>query len=150
KIIKEKSLNKITDHLIYLSESDDYILITPVICYGEIEVSVLSKRTVYTDNPDGTLYSVQRDESAEQRYIRAIQGQHPSFEKFPQTDFYYLHKQEFLDEGWFVDAFEEWRNNDFAILGFNQLKNNRYNAHKMKVKTNVNSGIDWFDVQANV
>lgn len=150
KIIKEKSLNKITDHLIFLSESDDYILITPVICYGEIEVSVLSKRTVYTENPDGTIYSIERNENEERRFLRSIQAQHSSFEEFPPTDFYYLHKQEFLEEGWFIDAFEEWRNNGFSILGFNQLKNNRYNAHKMNVQTQVISGIDWFDVKTKV
>ncbi len=150
KIIKERSLNKVSEHLIYLSESDDYILITPVICYGEVEVAVLSKRTVYTENPDGTLYSVERNESAERRFLRSVQAQHPSFEEFPQTEFFYLHKQEFLDQGWFIDAFEEWRNNQYAILGFNQLKNNRYNAHKMKVQTQIISGIDWFDVKVNV
>lgn len=150
KIIKERSLNKVSEHLIYLSESDDYILITPVICYGEVEVSVLSKRTVYTENPDGTLYSVERNESAERRFLLSIQAQHPTFEEFPQTEFFYLHKQEFLDQGWFIDAFEEWRNNNYAILGFSQLKNNRYSAHKMKVQTQIISGIDWFDVKVNV
>lgn len=150
KLIKQKSLDKINEYLIYLSESEDYILITPVISYGEVEVPVLSRRTVYTENPDGTLYSVQRDETAELRFVRSIQDQHPSFSELPQTEFFFLHKQEFLDQGWFVDAFEEWRNNDFSILGFSQLKNNRLNANKMKVQTSVNSGIDWFDVKAKV
>lgn len=150
KVIKERSLNQVSEHLIYLSESDDYILITPVICYGEVEVAVLSRRTVYTENPDGTLYSVERNEAAERKFLRSIQAQHPSFEAFPQTEFFYLHKQEFLDQGWFIDAFEEWRSNQYAILGFSQLKNNRYNAHKMNVQTQIISGIDWFDVKINV
>ncbi|MBX2948505.1 MAG: DEAD/DEAH box helicase family protein [Crocinitomicaceae bacterium] len=150
KVIKERSLNQVSEHLIYLSESDDYILITPVICYGEVEVAVLSRRTVYTENPDGTLYSVERNEAAERKFLRSIQAQHPSFEAFPQTEFFYLHKQEFLDQGWFIDAFEEWRSNQYAILGFSQLKNNRYNAHKMNVQTQIISGIDWFDVKVNV
>ena len=150
KVVKERSLDTITDHLIYLSESEDFILITPVICYGEIEVPVLSKRTIYTENPDGTLYSIKRNESAERHFLRSIQVQHPSFESFPETAFYYLHKQEFLEEGWFVDAFEEWRKNGYAILGFNQLKNNRYNPHKVKILTKVNSGIDWFEVKTSI
>jgi superfamily II DNA or RNA helicase len=150
KIIKEKKLNKISDYLIYLSESDDYILITPVICYGETEVSVLSRQTVYTENPDGTIYSIDRNGTSEAHFLRAIQLQHPTFEEVPQTSFFYLHKQEFLEQGWFVDAFEAWRNEGFVILGFSQLKNNRLNANKMKVQTNVISGIDWFDVKTKV
>ncbi len=150
KIIKEKSLNTISEYLIYLSESDDYILITPVICYGEVEVGVLSKKTVYTENPDGTIYSIDRNMNAENQFLKAIQSQHPTFNEIPQTEFYYLHKQEFLESGWFVNAFDEWRNNGYSILGFNQLKNNRYNAHKMKVQTQVVSGIDWFDVKTKI
>lgn len=150
KLIKQQALDVVTEHLVYLSESDDYILITPVMRYGEIEVPVLSKRTVYTENPAGGLYSIERDDAAERRFLRTIQHHHPDFLEQNETDFYYLHKQEFLDEGWFIEAFEDWRNHSISILGFNQLKNNRLNANKMKVKTVVKSGIDWFDVEAKV
>lgn len=150
KVIREHKLDQITEHLIYLSESDDYILITPVLRYGETEVPVLSRRTVYTENPAGGMYSIERNEAAEHRFIRAVQQQHPDFSELTNTDFYYLHKRDFLDEGWFVDAFENWRSQGFVILGFNQLKNNRLNPHKMKVQTKVLSGIDWFDVHSIV
>lgn len=150
KVIKEKSLNKISKHTIYLSDSEDYITITPVMTYGDIEVPILSKKTIYTENPDGSLYSIERDEKAELRYLRSIQSSHPAFEDIPAMHFFYLHKQEFLENGWFIDAFEDWRNLGYDILGFNTLKNNRYNQNKMKVNTRVESGIDWFDVHASV
>lgn len=150
KLVKQQALNVITEHLVYLSESEDYILITPVMRYGEIEIPILSKRTVYTENPAGGLYSVDRDEAAERRFIRTIQHHHSDFLEQNETDFYYLHKQEFLDNGWFIEAFDDWRTQNISILGFNQLKNNRLNANKMKVNTVVKSGIDWFDVEAKV
>src|SRR5699024_4502973 len=40
--VKKENLDKITEHLIYLSESNDYILITPALRYGEIEAPILS------------------------------------------------------------------------------------------------------------
>ena len=150
RIIKTQSLDKITEYMIYLSESDDYILITPVVSYGESEVSVLSKRSIYVENPAGGMYSIQRNEASERRFIRTIVEQHTDFANQTETEFYYLHKQEFLETGWFLDAFEHWRNHNFSILGFNQLKNNRLNTNKMNVKTVVKSGIDWFEIHANV
>ena len=149
-LVKSQSMDAITEYMIYLSESEDYILITPVVAYGETEVAALSKRSLFTENPAGGLYLIERKELLEQRFIRAIREQHPSFEEQNETDFYYLHKQEFLESGWFLDAFEHWRNNGFSILGFNQLRNNRMNAHKMSVQTSVRSGIDWFEIHAKV
>lgn len=150
KIVKKQSLDRITEYMIYLSESDDYILITPVVSYGDSEVAARSKRSMYVENPAGGMYSIERNESAERRFIRTIEEQHPDFTDQNETEFYYLHKQEFLESGWFLDAFEHWRNHNFSILGFNQLKNNRLNSNKMTVKTVVNSGIDWFEIHAKV
>lgn len=149
KVVKQHSLNKITEYMIYLSESDNYITITPVVAYGEVEVAAHSKRSIYVENPAGGLYSIERDESAERRFIRTIEEQHPFFEHQEGTEFYYLHKQDFLESGWFLDAFEHWRKHNFSILGFNQLKNNRMNTNKLSVKKSVSSGIDWFEIQAN-
>lgn len=150
KLIKERSLNKIAEYLIYLSESQDFVLITPVIMYGETEVNVLSKRTVLTENPDGTLFSVDRNYEVEQLFLQDIQQSHPNFEELPQAPFFFLHKNTFLDGDWFLDAFEHWRKKGYAILGFNQLRTNKLNANKMKVQMTVKSGIDWFDTDIRV
>lgn len=150
RIIKKEALDTITEYMIYLSESDDYILITPVVSYNETEVAALSKRTLFVENPAGGMYSIERKEVDERRFIRAIVEQHPSFSDQNETDFYYLHKQEFLESGWFLDAFENWRQSGFTILGFNQIRDNRMNSHKMSIQTSVSSGIDWFEIHANV
>jgi SNF2 family DNA or RNA helicase len=65
-------------------------------------------------------------------------------------DYFYLHKGKFLDENWFLDAFEEWKKQDILVLGFNELKNNNLNCHKAKVSVSVNSGIDWFNTSIAV
>ena len=150
KLIKEKALNKISDYLIYLSESEDFILISPVVMYGDVEVNVLSKRMVMTENPDGTLFSIDRLPKKEQQFISDIQSQHPNFHLATHQPFFYLHKNEFLDGRWFLEVFEYWRSKGYAILGFNQIKNNRLNANKMNVSMTVKSGIDWFDTDIKV
>ncbi|SFF73792.1 Superfamily II DNA or RNA helicase, SNF2 family [Salegentibacter agarivorans] len=150
KVRKEKFLDQVTEHMVYLSESDDYILITPVIRYGEIEAPILSRRNIYTEDEKGKMYVVDRNESMEHRFKRNIQAQHLDFDDNPQNEFYYLHKQEFLDKGWFIDAFEAWREHGYTILGFKQLKSNNLNPNKMQVQASVKSGIDWFDIHTNI
>lgn len=151
KLVKQQQLDVISEFMIYLSESDDYILITPVVRYGDSEVGALSKRNVYAENPAGGLYLVERKLDAEERFIRSIRSQHPLFEEqIDNTEFFYLDKRRFLDEGWFLDAFHFWREHNYSILGFSQIKNNRLNTNRMVVSSQVNSGIDWFEVDATV
>jgi hypothetical protein len=151
KLIKQLKLDSINEYMIYLSESDNFILITPVVKYGETEVGALSKRNVYAEDPTGGLYAIERKDADEQRFIRAVQSQHPWFEEqIGSNEFYYLEKETFLEDGWFLEAFEFWRGHNYSILGFNQLKNNRLNTNKMQVKTTVSTGIDWFEIDAEV
>ena len=149
-LIREQALDQVTEQKIYLSEADDYILITPVICYGEIETPILSRQNMYAEDDNGKMYVIDRDVPQENKFKRNIQTQHHSFEDAPKTEFYYLHKQEFLEEGWFVNAFEAWRDLGYTILGFKQLKNNSLNPHKIKVQDSVSSGIDWFDIHTDI
>lgn len=149
-IIIDQGLHQIGRRLVYLSELNNFILITPTVSYGDIEIPVLSKRTLYIKSPDGSMYAAERDQTMEGQFLRTIQAHHKSFESSPQTEFYYLPRKEFLDQGWFLHALEVWRNEGYIILGFDKLKSNRYNQHRMKVRSEVKSGIDWFDIQTEV
>lgn len=149
-VVKSQKLDTISKPILYLTDMDNYVAITPTIAYGDVEVPILSRRTAMAYTPDGKAYAIKRDEAAEHKFIRTLQGQHSSFEDTPQTEFFYLHKNEFLDDGWFINAFEVWRNEGFQIHGFNKLKNNRYNQNPINVQTSVRSGIDWFDIHADI
>lgn len=151
KMIDNQSLDVVTEHIVYLSESEDYILFTPIIKYGTTEIPILSNRQLYVKDENGELVNIPRNETSELRFKRAIQAQHPDFEDNPNNNFYYLHKQYFLEKGWFIDAFETWKNYNYTVLGFKELKNiQRLNTNRIKVVTSVKSGIDWFDVHLKV
>lgn len=136
--------------VIYLSESDDFVLLTPVIRYGSIDIPVRGRRRVFAFDAIGEAFEVERDETEELRFIRTIEEQHSTFSEQEGFDYYYLHKKHFLDEGWFLNAFERWNLDDIELLGFNELKNNNLSPSKMKVNVGVASGIDWFDTSVRV
>ncbi|MFC3559744.1 DEAD/DEAH box helicase [Pedobacter jamesrossensis] len=150
KQIEEKGFDLENEKLVYLSESEDYVLITPVMRYGNLEIPVLSKKQIQAQDKFGNLFTLHREEEAELQFISEILKQHPYFYDQETNDSYYLHRKRFLEEAWFLDAFETWRSKDIHILGFNQLKNNKLNPHKAEINIEVLSGTDWFETKVKV
>lgn len=140
-----------TEQIIYLSDQKNFVSITPVIKYGAIEVPVFSKKQLFDKDPNGNVIKINRNEDLELKLTTLLSRLHPEFHsQLGESDFFYLHKQKFLDENWFLDFFEELKQNDIKILGFNELKNNKINSNKAKVSINVVSGIDWFSTDIQI
>ncbi|GAB3169077.1 DEAD/DEAH box helicase [Telluribacter humicola] len=137
---------------IYLSDLGEYVLINPVMRYGDIDIPVLTKRQIYTQDIRGNLFGVARDGQAEDSFIALLIQQHPDFWEQMENplQYFYLHKTRFLDESWFLDAFEEWTDAHITILGFNELKGNKLNPNKLKVNIYIASGLNWFNALVNV
>ncbi|KQR70679.1 DEAD/DEAH box helicase [Pedobacter sp. Leaf176] len=148
--IEEKGFDLELEKLVYLSESEDFILITPVMRYGNLEIPVLSKKKIQAQDKFGNLFTLNRNEEAELQFTAEILKQHPFFYDQETNDSYYLHRKRFLEELWFLDAFEALRSKDIHILGFNQLKNNKLNPHKAEINVEVLSGTDWFETKVKV
>ena len=145
KQLQENSFDLPNEKLIYLSDEGDHILITPVVRYGNVEVPVLSKRTIYTLDSRGKPFTVARDEAMELQMTSILMRQHPHFEEQLQQHHFYLHRSRFLDNGWFLDAFEDWHKQGITILGFKELSNNKLSPHRAKIDIKVLSGLDWFE-----
>ncbi|RDC62498.1 DEAD/DEAH box helicase [Adhaeribacter pallidiroseus] len=150
KQIIDYGFDETRESIIYLSDSEDFILITPVMRYGPLEIPVLSRQQIYATDARGNAFTLARDEEAENNLTAAILQQHPYFYEQLHQDCFYLHRDRFLRDGWFLDAFEAWQQAGITILGFKELKNNNLNPHKAKVNILVTSGINWFDTTIDV
>ncbi|UTX49244.1 DEAD/DEAH box helicase [Chryseobacterium sp. MA9] len=140
-----------TERVVYLSQQENYIGITPVMKYGDVEVPVYSRKQLFDTDQNGNPFKIERNESLEARFTSLIMQQHPDFEE--QMDgyqYFYLHRDKFLDNNWFLDAFEIWRNEGVTILGFNEIKNNKLNSHRAKINIQITSGLDWFNAKLKV
>lgn len=149
--IRENDLDKPAEKLLYLTDAGNYVELNPVMKYGNIEIPILSKKTLY---PKGikTGFRLSRDRDAEVAFTGLLMRQHPYFpEQLEESlPYFYLHKKHFLDESWFLNAFEEWQKQGIAIFGFNQLEKNRLNPHKAKITIRILSGTDWFNAEMDV
>jgi hypothetical protein len=140
------------EKLIYLSELGNYVMIDPVMKYGNVEIPVRTKRQLYVTDEDGKIQTIPRNSAAETRFIALLLKQHPDFLEQLDNDlrYFYLHKERFLKEEWFFTAFEAWENEGIIIFGFNKLKGNKLNGHKAKITIHVTSGLNWFNTAIKV
>ncbi|PUB34395.1 SNF2 family DNA or RNA helicase [Elizabethkingia sp. YR214] len=139
------------EKLVYLHQEGNYISITPVMKYGNVEIPVYSRKQLLDSDQNGNEFKIERDQNAEIRLTRIVMEQHSDFrEQMEEHEYFYLHKDKFLDDEWFLNAFESWRNEGIHILGFNDIKNNKLNPHRAKINIEVTSGIDWFNAQLKV
>ncbi|MEO6732344.1 MAG: SNF2-related protein [Ferruginibacter sp.] len=148
--LEENGFDAPPGQLIYLTDADRHVMISPVMRYGEVEVSVLSKRQLYARDQKDNAFIVDRDDVAENNFAALLLQQHPDFVDQLHQQAFYITKKEFLEDAWFLDAFETWGANNIKILGFNEISKNRLNASKGKVSIKVTSGLDWFDTDVDV
>lgn len=147
----EKSFDSELIQTIYLEESDGYIQITPSVRYGNYEIPVLSLKQINELDEAGNWFSVERDHHLENNFVGLTMRLHERFEEqLGQFDYFYLSRRDFLDSGWFIDAFEVWKNHDIEVLGFNKIKNHKLSPNKIKVSVLVSSGLDWFETSMKV
>ncbi|PRD46309.1 DEAD/DEAH box helicase [Sphingobacterium haloxyli] len=140
-----------TEPIIYLHQEGNYISITPVMKYGRIEIPVYSRKQVLGTDQNGNEFKIERNKEAEEHLTSLVMRQHPDFRKqMEEHEYFYLHKDQFLNEDWFLETFEVWRAKGITILGFHELKNNRLNPHRAKISIEVNSGVDWFNAKLKV
>ena len=149
---RKAGFKEVPQKLVYLSDLGNYVLINPIMKYGEAEIPVLTKRQIYALDKAGTPFSIERNGRAEDDFVSLIVRQHPDFPEQLNNPlpYFYLHKSRFLDEEWFLDVFEEWTFHDITVLGFNDLKGNNRSAHKAKVNIQVISGLNWFNALIDV
>lgn len=140
------------EKIIYLSDFGDEVMLIPVMRYGEVEISVRTRRQIYETDARGTEFRVQRNSEAELTFTSVIIRQHPFFiEQLENSlDYFYLNKQRFLDDDWFLNVFAEWAEQGITVLGFNDLDGNRLSPEKVSVTISVLSGINWFNTQVKV
>ncbi|EHQ29337.1 SNF2-related protein [Mucilaginibacter paludis DSM 18603] len=150
--LEQQGFNEQVERIIYLSDFGAHVMIIPVIRYGEAEVPIRTKRQIHGMDTKGEEFKVSRDNAAEDAFIALLIKQHPYFDEQLDNDlqYFYLHKKRFLEEDWFLNTFEEWRQQGITILGFNEIEGNKLNPNKVKITIKVLSGINWFNTLVNV
>ncbi|MDX3916806.1 MULTISPECIES: DEAD/DEAH box helicase [Olivibacter] len=141
-----------TERIIYLSESENYIVIEPVMRYGTVEIPIRSKRPVYGKDDYGNSFLIRRNDEQELQFLSFILKQHPYFPEQLDDDllYFYLHQDRFFDGNWFLEAFEQWQIEKIAVMGYDKLSISKRSPYKAAINIEVTSGINWFNTRVKI
>ncbi|WP_240049243.1 DEAD/DEAH box helicase [Mucilaginibacter psychrotolerans] len=144
--LKKHQFDK-NEMIIYLSDFGQHVMLLPVMRYGDAEIPIRKDTQIYAPDSNGREFLVQRNDTAEKHFNSLIIQQHPYFEEQvgDEIQYFYLQKKRFLDENWFLEAFEAWNKAGITILGFNELSGNKLNPNKVNITIKILSGINWFN-----
>jgi hypothetical protein len=152
KQIAELQIDQSIEKIIYLTEEKNYVYITPgrqIWQRRNCRIFAANKFSIPTRGVAPSKSSATTNWKSNSPSV--LLRQHIEFEdQLAEHEYFYLHKSKFLDENWFLDVFEEWRNQGITILGFNALSKNKLNMNKGKVSVQVTSDTDWFDAKVKV
>lgn len=150
--LTEGGFAEVPERLLYLSDFGDHVMIVPVVRYGEAEVAIRTEKQLTAIDGKGNDFNVPRDADFEQAFITLLIKQHPFFPEQldNQLYYFYLHRKYFLDEAWFLPAFDTWREANIDVYGFNELTDNDFNPNRVSITIKVISGINWFNATYDV
>lgn len=140
------------ESILYLTDLGEFVKISPVVRYSDIEVNIRTKRTISGLDEQGKEFVVTRDKDRELKLLSILIRQHPHFmeQLENELDYFYLHRKYFLNENWFLETFRAWREQKITILGFNKLSGNKFSGYSPKISIKVESGINWFNTKITV
>ncbi len=87
------------------------------------------------------------DEKKLHEYLRTL---HPAFANQRMNSYYYLHFDDVMKKGWFIDMMHKVQDEGYAIHGLSDLKKFRYNPNIPRFSISVKTKIDWFDLKVTV
>lgn len=134
---------------VYLKESDEHLIIQPIITYANLQVE-LDELAEWTYEENGTLIKLKRDQYFEQDYALFIQELHPDFAEQKidtKGTYYYLSFNEVMKDLWFLKFSEQLKKNHIELFGFKDLSKFKYNLNPPEINMRFSSGIDWFDIK---
>ena len=137
---------------IQVSQSNDFVTLTPIIKYLEKE----NPTHVLTQGTQWVLYEGEkriiqlRNKKEENAMKRFIQDLHPSFKNQTSKDFLKLSMEEFLEDYWFLEAFSKLKNAEITIEGMERFEGFDYHPYRPDLQVDVTTDKGWFDIGLQV
>lgn len=132
-----------------LIEKGDFLVFQPTFTYGGYETRNQDKEELIVPTGDKVTI-VHRNRGAELQFFRKLENLHSQFIHPEGTQSLALKGADVLKNNWFflfVDAMKEMR---VPVLGFEQLKNFRFNTAKPSTRIHISSNTDWFDAKVEI
>ncbi|MFN5478915.1 MAG: SNF2-related protein [Chitinophagaceae bacterium] len=137
------------DIRLLLQEKNEYLIFIPVFVYQGYEVKAGDKEVVYI--PDGPrIRMIRRDIIAERAFIKKLSALHSNFIQVENSFNLVLKGSDVLKNNWFFLFIDAMKDSEVPVLGFEELRNFRFNTAKPQTRIQISNGVDWFDAKVDI
>ncbi|PWT96024.1 MAG: helicase SNF2 [Bacteroidetes bacterium] len=137
------------DIKLLLQEKGDYLVFVPVFSYKGFETR-FNEKDIITIPVEDKVMIVHRNKQAEMQFIRKLENLHSNFIRPEGAGSLVLKGSDVLKNNWFFLFVDSMKEMNVPVVGFDVLKNFRFNTSKPSTKIHISSGTDWFDAKVNV
>lgn len=132
-----------------LQEKNEYLVFIPQFIYQGYEVKYTDKETIFIPEA-GKIKLIKRDLEKEQAFQSQLISLHSNFIKTENSFNLVLKGNEVLRNNWFFLFIDVMKSAEVPLLGFEVLKNYRFNTSKPQTRIHISNGVDWFDAKVDI
>ncbi|MCU0388595.1 MAG: SNF2 family helicase [Chitinophagaceae bacterium] len=141
--------NETPDVVVQLIEKGDFLVFNPIFSYNDIPAPADEQPTI-TMVKNGQIMVVHRMLDKERNFLQKLEALHTNFIRPERSRQLVLKGTEVLKNNWFFLFVETMKDMNIPLLGFDQLRNFRFNTLKPSTQVRISSGVDWFDAKVAV
>ena len=134
---------------VLLQEKGDYLLFVPVFSYKGFETRFNAKDIITLPINDKVL-EIHRNRQVELQFIKKLESLHSNFIHPEGAATLALKGADVLKNNWFFLFVDSMKEMNVPVVGFDVLKNFRFNTARPSTEIHISSGMDWFDAKVKV
>ncbi|MCM5527948.1 DEAD/DEAH box helicase [Parasegetibacter sp. NRK P23] len=132
-----------------LQEKGDYLVFQPVFNYKGYDTRAGDKEEIVV--PTGEkVWIIHRNRAAENKFMQKLENLHSQFIRPEGGQQLVLKGADVLKNNWFFLFVDAMRDMKVPVLGFDALKNFRFNTAKPSTRIHISSNTDWFDARVEI
>lgn len=135
--------------MVFLNEQNSYFIIKPVFSYGDI-LAEMNDEVQLNFERNGKLIYIRRNKAAEQVFLDWLSVLHPNLRKPEAEPHFALHQKHVFSQSWFFRFFEQLKEADVDVFGYDNLRQFRINQARPNTSLYISSNLDWFDTEIQV
>ena len=137
------------DIRVLLQEKGEYLVFVPVFSYKGFETR-FNEKDIITIAVNDKVLEIHRDRQAEMQFIKKLENLHSNFIHPEGAATLALKGADVLKNNWFFLFVDSMKEMNVPVVGFDVLKNFRFNTARPSTQIHISSGTDWFDAKVNV
>lgn len=137
------------DIKVLLQEKGEYLVFVPVFTYKGFETR-FNEKDIITIAVNDKVLEIHRDRQAEMQFIKKLESLHSNFIHPEGAATLALKGADVLKNNWFFLFVDSMKDMNVPVVGFDVLKNFRFNTARPSTQIHISSGTDWFDAKVNV